>query len=529
MNADSAYIRRLKSFCDDNGLKQLINNPTRVSQNSSTLIDLCLSNIASKNIMCSVSIDDKISDHALLEINLIGKCETNKPKNHQISVWKDYDRLKLCDTIESYLFSWHYVERASLNDKMNWLLSVLSLSTDQFKSKITIRNIDNFFDSELENMRVEKNRLYKIAQYETYNVDEKWHEYRVFKNEYKNKIQIKKYETNQNKLNRVQGDSKGTWKVLKSILCKDSSEITYIKNGDQTFDDDIDIVNKFNEYFVTSIIQLNESIPLRIYVNDIIADEHLSFEFRNVSLSEIKSCIKELKDNTDEFFIKPTVLWDAIFVIGLQLANIINESFTCGIFPEALKQSTILPIQKKSGTVLINEHRPINMLPCIERVIEKLAHKQFNMYVQSNNLLNQCQSGFRALHSCESAINDVLYDLRDAQNKSQITVAVSLDLQRAFEVIEPNLLIETLKKYGVQPLSLQWFKSYLTNRSQTVKIGDVISEPRDNNLGDGRSLNMLTITLMTCIQRTFLTGGGYALVNETCNYAIKRMCTQIQE
>lgn len=502
MNTDSAYMRRFKNLCDDSGLKLCVNTPTRVTQNSSTLIDLRLSNIVTKNIMCTVSIDDKISDHALLEIKIIGKCEANKPKKRQLSVWRDYDRSKLCDTIESYMFSWHFVERASMNEKMNWLLSVLSLSTEQFKSKITIHNMDNFFDSELENMRVEKNRLYKLAQYATSNVNEKWHEYRMFKNEYKNKIQIKKYDTNQNKLERVQGDAKGTWKVLKSILCKDSSEITYIKNGDQVFDDDIEIVNKFNEYFVTSIVRLNGCIPPRTYVNDIITGEHLSFEFRNVSLAEIKSSIKELKDNTDEFFIKPTVLRDAIFVIGLQIANIINESFKSGIFPEALKQSTILPIQKKSGSVLINEYRPINMLPCIEKVIEKLAYKQFNDFIQSNNLIDQCQTGFRALHSCESAINDVLYDLRDAQNKSQFTIAVSLDLQRAFEVIEPNLLIETLRQYGVQPLSLQWFKSYLTNRSQMVKIGDIISEPLNNNLGvpQGSILGpLLFILYINCI------------------------------
>lgn len=267
--------------------------------------------------------------------------------------------------------------------------------------------------------------------------------------------------------------------MLNSILCKESSEITHIKSDDQTYDDDFDIVNKFNEFFVTSIIRLNESIPPRIYEEDIIVDENEN----SVSITEIKSSLKDLKDNTDEFFLKPSVLLDAVFVIGLQLANIINDSFCNGIFSEALKQSTILPIQIKSGTVLINEHRPKNMLPCIERLIEKLAYKQFNEFIQSNNILSQHQSGFRAQHSCETAINDVLYDWREAQNSSQIVIAVSLDLQRAFETIDPNLLIEKLKKYGVQPTALSWFESYLNNRRQTVKIGDSRSNELENNLG----------------------------------------------
>lgn len=113
MSNDSAYSRRLKNLCDDNGLNQFVNTPTRVTQNSSTLIDLCLSNIVSNNITCSISVDVKISDHALLDINLLGVCAANKPKKRQITVWKDYDRLKLCDTIESYMFSWQFIQHHS--------------------------------------------------------------------------------------------------------------------------------------------------------------------------------------------------------------------------------------------------------------------------------------------------------------------------------------------------------------------------------------------------------------------------------
>lgn len=123
------------------------------------------------------------------------------------------------------------------------------------------------------------------------------------------------------------------------------------------------------------------------------------------------------------------------------------------------------------------------MLPCIERLIEKLVHRQFNGFIQSNGLLNKHQSGFRAQHSCESAINDVLCDWREAQNTSKIIIAIFLDFQRAFETIDPDLLVYILKQYGVQEMALKWFESYLKNRKQTVKIGDTISNELENNLG----------------------------------------------
>ncbi|RYX86064.1 hypothetical protein EON73_02695 [bacterium] len=149
MNSNTTHSRKLKSICDDNGLKMFVNTPTRVTQNSSTFIDLCLSNIVPNKLECSVSIDNQISDHAIIEMNVMGKYETNTQKVRQISVWKEYNAMKLCDTLENYLFSWQYVQNASVNEKMDWLIDILRKSTNQFQTKKSIRVNDDFFDKEL--------------------------------------------------------------------------------------------------------------------------------------------------------------------------------------------------------------------------------------------------------------------------------------------------------------------------------------------------------------------------------------------
>lgn len=89
------------------------------------------------------------------------------------------------------------------------------------------------------------------------------------------------------------------------------------------------------------------------------------------------------------------------------------------------------------------------MLSCVERLIESLAYNQFNNYIITNKLLSDNQSGFRANHSCETAINDVLFEWREAQNDNKVIIAVFLDFQRAFETIQPDLLINKLPNYGV--------------------------------------------------------------------------------
>lgn len=483
--SSNPHSRRLIQICDDNGLDQLIKSPTRIFTESATLIDLCLSNINENLISSTVSIEDQISDHAILQITVRGKNNTIPMKSREYHIWKNYDKACLWQSIENSIDSWELIKNCDVNMKTEWLLSIISDATIKFKTLKRMCIKDDFFNHELEQMRVEKNRLYKIAQYSNGSIDSQsnWINFKVFKNEYKKAIQIKKFECNQRKLNRVTGDAKGTWRVLNAILEKECCEIIRIKNGSSEMDNDMEIANSFNKFFVDSITQLNNSIPLHRFEADIQVNQNISFRFRPVSISEIKSNLKELKNNTDEFFIKPSVLLDAVFVIGVHIANIINESFETGIFPSILKKSTIIPIQKKAGSINIEDHRPINMLPCLERLIESLAYSQFNNFISTNKLISSNQSGFRAKHSCETAINDVLTEWREAQNNSKIIIAVFLDFQRAFETIDPDLMIIKLSQYGVLDSSLEWFKSYLNNRKQIVKLGESKSNEVFNNLG----------------------------------------------
>lgn len=485
MIQSNTHSNRLNKFCDDNGLHLINDSPTRVTSESATLIDLCLSNIYENKISCEVSTDDQISDHALLKIKIIDKCDKYPNKKREIKVWNKYNKVQLWNVIENELYSWRFVENDDINVKMNWLLSVLKRATEIFQKTKIVSTNDKFFDHNLECLRREKNSLYKAAQLSVNLPDstEKWNKFKVFKNAYKNAIQKRKYEVNQQKLNRAKGDTKETWRILNSILCKENNEILSVKVGDTEIENDYDIANEFNQYFINSIIELNTSIPSHDYEEEPIHFPDLSFEFRCVSITEIKTCLYTLKNNTDEYFLNPSVLLDAIFVVGQQLVEIINESFEQGIFPEALKQSKIIPVQKKIGNCEIANHRPINLLPCIERLIEKLAYNQFSTFINENHLLNDNQSGFRPKHSCETAINDVLYEWKSAQNQSKVIIAVFLDFQRAFETIDTNLLAHKLTKYGVSGSTLEWFKSYLNNRKQTVKIGTTSSIVLQNNLG----------------------------------------------
>lgn len=160
----TTHSQRLTNFCTDNGLFQLVNSPTRITAESKTIIDLCLTNIANNIIECKVIEDDKISDHEMLEIIICGQRELKIVKSRQVRIFENYNPIHLYNEIENYMYSWRLVENCDLEVKTDWLLLVLKNATSQFIKYKTFKTSHEFFDSELEQMRTEKNRLYKIAQ-----------------------------------------------------------------------------------------------------------------------------------------------------------------------------------------------------------------------------------------------------------------------------------------------------------------------------------------------------------------------------
>lgn len=116
-------------------------------------------------------------------------------------------------------------------------------------------------------------------------------------------------------------------------------------------------------------------------------------------------------------------------------------------------------------------------------LIERIAYNQFNEFVTKNGILKSHQSGFRGSHSCESAINDVLCELKEALNESKSVIAIFLDLQRAFETVDPEILVEKLAALGVDGTALAWFACYLIGRKQRVKMGETMSNELSIDFG----------------------------------------------
>ena len=125
-------------------------------------------------------------------------------------------------------------------------------------------------------------------------------------------------------------------------------------------------------------------------------------------------------------------------------------------------------------TVLIT--RPISLLPILSKVCEKLALKQFVNYLNCNSKIAKQQSGNRQFHSTETALPDFTDEILKNMDEKKVSLVVLLDISKAFDSINHELLLSKLRKIGVSTSVHKRFKRYLIDRSQVVKIEDTTSK-----------------------------------------------------
>ena len=158
-------------------------------------------------------------------------------------------------------------------------------------------------------------------------------------------------------------------------------------------------------------------------------------------------------------------------IISPVFTNIYNESFNTGIVPDILKISRITPIYKSGTVTNPNNYRPISVLSAFSKILERIVYNQLESYLVKNNIFFKYQFRFRKGHSTEQAILEITDSLKTAIDKKEITCGLFLDFSKAFDTVNFEILLSKLDKYGVRGIQHDWFKSYLTNRKQYVRIG----------------------------------------------------------
>ena len=156
-------------------------------------------------------------------------------------------------------------------------------------------------------------------------------------------------------------------------------------------------------------------------------------------------------------------------IISGPLADIFNLSLSTGSVAEHLKVAKVIPIFKKENVEIFSNYRPVSVLPCFSKILERLIFNRCMDYINNYNILNEKQFGLRPKHSTYMAIIELVDKIANAVEKNETAVGIFLDLSKAFDTINHDILLYKLEYYGFRGVTLDWFKSYLSNRKQFVR------------------------------------------------------------
>ncbi len=120
------------------------------------------------------------------------------------------------------------------------------------------------------------------------------------------------------------------------------------------------------------------------------------------------------------------------------------------------------------NTSLIENYRPVSLLPFIAKTLERVVFDQVSLFLSQNNKLDPKQSGFRSGHSTETVLLSVTEALRIAKADCKSSVLILLDLSAAFDTVNHQILLSTLSSLDITEIPLRWFESYLTGQSFKV-------------------------------------------------------------
>ena len=278
------------------------------------------------------------------------------------------------------------------------------------------------------------------------------------------------------------------WRIINEIsgtLSDKSSIIDHITIDAIDYFQPKQIANEFGKYFRNIGKKFANKIPkslksMSTYLEKI--RQNSSSLFMNPCTTyEIKMLINSLPNKTSSGHddISNKLLKEICEPLLPALDYIVNESLKLGIFPTVMKLAEVVPLFKSGKSEIVGNYRPISLLMTISKVLEKVVYNQVYRFLTDTGQIYECQYGFRSHHSCEHAIGQLVAHVIKNLELKKDTISVFLDLSKAFNSLQHDIILKKMERYGLCCVTLSWFKSYLENRKlrakcRTAQSGQVI-------------------------------------------------------
>ena len=502
MNGDSRDARALVDFYRSYNLSQLIDAPTRITESSKSLLDVILASHANQVQKAEV-IQSSISDHDLVYVLLCLKKPRPKPTFVTTRSYKHYNADAFLHDISQV--PWSVIEAFSdVDDKLNAFNLLFNDIFDQHAPLKTFRVRGKPNPCVTDNIRAlmrERDSWRRLAK--RTNDPMAWSAYKNFRREVKREIRFAEREFVTDQIQSNPRNSNNIWKAIRHCIPKNST-------SSRTFSrDDKIVADEFNNFFVS--VDQNTVNKIKSLANEHCHDLHEhrftprqhpireQFSFSCTDSKEIKGIIASMPSNKASGIdnIPIRVIKDCIAPILPAITSIVNSSLGSSTFPSSWKIAEVVPIPKDGDHEQANNNRPISLLPVLSKICERVAHNQFNFYLTSKERLSKNQSGNKKWHSTETTVIKSTDAILSGFDKSELTAMVLLDMSKAFDSISHEILLLKLKDVGASNTCLQWFRSYLSDRLQVVRINSTLSEslPLSSGVPQGSILGPLLFSI----------------------------------
>ena len=268
---------------------------------------------------------------------------------------------------------------------------------------------------------------------------------------------------------------KTIWKTIKSIFPTKSTKHSVPDEASTR-------AQGFSDYFSSIVGKLkSKSLSLRDSVWYFCRRRPLRtkciFKFSCITPGYVLKHLNRLKRNkaTGIDQLPPNMLKDCSEEISGPLASIINLSLNTHTVPTLWKSAKISPVFKSGNPDLVENYRPISILPILSKLLEQTVHDRLYNFFEDNNILSNCLFGFRKRRSTKLATVLLCDSIRKSFENGHLVGCLFLDLSKAFDTMGHSIILEKLLLHGVNGHELLWLTDYLFNRTQTVEINNNFS------------------------------------------------------
>ena len=208
---------------------------------------------------------------------------------------------------------------------------------------------------------------------------------------------------------------------------------------------------------------------------DFLTSHNEKMQFEELNFDEFEEALKSLKRNKATGFddLSSNTIIDAYDSLKNILFHIFKVSIKQRIFPDSLKIAKVTQIFKSGAKDNGSNYRPISILPVFSKVLERIMYNRVYNHLDCKGLLYEKQFGFQRNNSTEHAILQLTRGITSSFEKGEYTLAVFIDLSKAFDTVDHQILIKKLQYYGLDGTTLELFKSYISNRKQYISSQEI--------------------------------------------------------